>query len=127
MTVYLKFIVQVVVTIALVIVAGLADDRLDLIEWINAGIAGLGAISVLGAGNLPSGVWAYTKSIVAAATALLVFLVSALSDGHISNSEWVQSLIAVAGAIGVYAVKGPRVYDALSVGRIGGTHQGPAA
>jgi hypothetical protein len=125
--IYLKFAVEVVVTIALVVVAGLADDRLDLIEWINAGIAGLGAISVLGAGNLPSGIWAYTKTIVAAATALLVFLVSALSDGNVSTSEWVQSLIAVAGAVGVYAVKGPRVYDALAVGRIGGAHQGPVA
>ena len=109
---YAKFAAQVIATFATALVAGLLDDRIDTLEWINAGIVGLGAVAVLGAGNLPSGVWAYTKTIVAAATAGLVLLTSFLADGAMSGAEWLQVLIAVAGAAGVAVVPGPRVVPA---------------
>lgn len=114
---YMKFAAQVVATVLTALVAGLLDDRIDVEEWINVGIVGLGAISVLGAGNLPSGIWSYTKTLVSAATAGLVLLTSLLADGVISGAEWLQVLIAVAGAAGVAVVPGPRVYDAVAVGR----------
>lgn len=113
---YFKFIVQVFFVGVSALVAALVDDRVDTTEWINVGIAVLGAIGVLGAGNLPSGVWAYTKTIVAAATAGLVFLTSALIGG-MTTSEWLQVALAVAGSLGVAAAPGPKVYDAALLGR----------
>lgn len=105
---YLKFIAQVVATVVAAIVAASVDNVVDNTEWINVVIVGLGAVAVLGAGNLPSGVWAYAKTIVAAASAGAVFLQSAISDG-ISSSEWLQLGLAVLGAVGVLALPGPRV------------------
>jgi drug/metabolite transporter (DMT)-like permease len=105
---YGKFIAQVLATVVAAIVAALADNRLDTPEWINVVIVGLGAVAVLGAGNLPSGVWSHTKTIVAAATAGAVFLQSAISDG-ITGAEWLQLLLAVVGALGVFAAPGPKV------------------
>jgi drug/metabolite transporter (DMT)-like permease len=108
---YLKFAAQVVFTIIAALVAALVDERIDTVEWINAGIMALGAVSVLGAGNLPAGVWAYTKTIVAAATAALVALVT----------------LAVAGVLGVAALPGPKVYDAAAAGRAAANlRNGPA-
>lgn len=107
---YLKFIVQVVFTAVSVLIAALADDTVDAAEWINVLIAALGAVAVLGAGNLPSGVWAYTKTIVAAATAAAILLVSFVSDGgSVTTSEWLQVLLAAGAAVGVAAVPGPRL------------------
>lgn len=112
MKMYGKFIAQVVVTALAALVAALADDQVDTLEWVNVGIVALGAIGVLGAGNLPSGVWAYAKTIVASASAGLVLLTSLLADGVITGSEWLQVVIAVAGAAGVAITPGPRVQRA---------------
>lgn len=109
---YGKFIAEVVFAAITAIVAGMADDVLDGSEWINVVIVSLGAVAVLGAGNLPTGVWAYTKTIVAAATAGAVFLQSAITDG-VSSSEWLQLGLAVLGALGVAAAPGPRVVQAV--------------
>lgn len=109
---YLKFAVQVVIAAITAIVAAAADDVIDAPEWINVVIVALGAVAVLGAGNLPSGVWAYTKTIVAAATAGAVFLQSAISGG-VTTSEWLQLALAVTGALGVAVVPGPRVLRAV--------------
>lgn len=117
-TQYLKFAAQVAATVATVLVAALADNHVDTSEWINALIVGLGAVAVLGAGNLPAGVWAYTKTWVAAATAGAVFLQSAITDG-MTGAEWLQLALAVAGALGVAAVPGPRVQAATAPGVAG--------
>lgn len=106
---YLKFVMQVVATGIMAVIAGLADQRLDTAEWINVGLAVLGSVGVLGAGNLPSGVWAHTKAIVSAATAALVALTSFLADGGLSGTEVLQIVVAVLGTFGVLAVPGPRV------------------
>lgn len=121
----MKFAAQVAATVIAAIIAALADDRVDLTEWLNAGVLALGAVAVLGAGNLPSGVWQYTKAIVAAASAVLV-LWQSLASGGMSTGEWMQLAVAALGALGVYAVPGPRVYDAAAAGRIGsGLADGP--
>jgi hypothetical protein len=111
---YLKFAAQIVVTALSVLVAALADDTVDAAEWINVLIAALGAVSVLGAGEVPETVWAHMKTYVAAATAGAVLLVSFVSDGgSITTSEWLQVALAAAGAIGVAAVKGPKLPDSV--------------
>lgn len=122
---YAKFAAQVIATALAALVAGLLDDRLDFVEWLNVGVMALGAVGVLGAGNLPSGVWRYTKALVAAASAVLV-LWQSLASGGMTQSEWLQLAAAALGAVGVWAVRGPVVYDAEAVGRAGAAGYGPA-
>lgn len=105
---YAKFAAQIVATVLAAVVAGLVDDRLDFTEWLNVGVIGLGAVAVLGAGNLPAGVWRYTKTIVSAASAVLVLWQSLASAG-MTGSEWLQLGIAALGAVGVAAMPGPVV------------------
>ena len=109
MNVYAKFVAQVVAAVLTAIVAATAGDgQIDASEAANVVLAGLGAVAVLGAGNLPSGIWAYTKTIVAAATAVTMAIQSAMGDG-ITTAEWWQIGVALLGALGVYAAPGPRV------------------
>lgn len=105
---YLKFLAEVLVAALAALVAGLADDVIDAPEWINVVIVALGAVAVLGGGELPAGVWAHTKTIVSAATAGAVLLQSLITDG-ITASEWSQIALAVVGAVLVSAVPGPVV------------------
>jgi drug/metabolite transporter (DMT)-like permease len=124
--VYGKFVAQVAVTVIAAVVALLnGSPHPGASDWVNVAIIGLGAVAVLGAGNLPSGVWAYAKGIVAAATAVAVLLQSVITDG-ISSAEWLQLLLAALGALGVYAAPGPKVFDAAALGRAtAGLRPGP--
>jgi hypothetical protein len=108
---YLKFAAQVIATIISAVALAFGDGQVSASEWINVVILGLGSVAVLGAGNLPSGVWSHTKTIVSAATAGAVFLQSAITGG-IDGAEWLQLVLAVLGALGVLAVKGPVVVPA---------------
>jgi len=110
---YLKFAAQVVATVISAVALAFGDGHVSASEWINVIILGLGSVAVLGAGNLPAGVWSHTKTIVSAATAGAVFLQSAITGG-IDGAEWLQLVLAVLGALGVLAVKGPQV---VAVGR----------
>jgi predicted small integral membrane protein len=105
---YLKFFAQVFATALAALVAALYDDRVDFGEWLNAGVLALGAVAVLGAGDLPAGVWRYTKPIVAAASAVLVLWQSLASNGMVP-AEWIQLVLAALGALGVLAAPGPKV------------------
>lgn len=108
---YGKFIAQVFFTAVAALIAALTDNHVDAAEWINVFIAALGSVAVLGAGNLPSGIWAYTKTIVSAATAAATLLVSFVSDGGtITGSEWLQVVLAAAAVLGVWAAPGPVVH-----------------
>ena len=62
-----QVIAQVFTTALAALVAALVDDRIDFTEWLNVGVLALGSVAVLGAGDLPAGVWRYTKPIVSAA------------------------------------------------------------
>lgn len=95
---YTKLIVMVIVTI-LTALSGVLTDGITASEWINVAIAGVGAASVFAAPNVPGA--KYTKSILAALTAVLTFLVSAIAGG-IDSAELIQVAILVAGALGVY-------------------------
>lgn len=106
---YLKFIAQVLSAVLVAVVAALAGNgQIDTSEAINIVIVGLGALAVLGAGELPAGVWAHTKTYLAVATAGAVFIQSAITDG-ISAAEWVQLAVVLIGAATVTAVPGPLV------------------
>ena len=105
---YLKFIAQVVATILAAIYPALTDGDFTVFEQINCLIIGLGAVSVLGAGNLPEGVWKYTKFYVSVATAVFVAIASFLSDG-VTGAEWIQIALAGLGAAGVIVAPGPTV------------------
>lgn len=125
---YGKFIAQVFFTGVSILVAALVDDRVDAAEWMNVIIAMLGVVGVLGAGELPSGVWSKMKTYVSAATAAAMLVVSFVSDGwYITTTEWLQIALAAAAALGVTFAPGPKVYDAASVGRHSAAlREGPA-
>lgn len=97
---YSKTVVQVVITV-LAAVAAVWAGGVTPVEWVNVAIIGAGALSVFTAPNVPGA--AYTKSILAAVTAALVVLTSAITGGLVFV-EVVQIVIAAAGAVGVYAV-----------------------
>lgn len=46
----------------------------------------------------------YAKAIVACLTAALVAAQTAISDGHITSSDWITIALAALGALAVYAV-----------------------
>lgn len=110
---YLKFILQVVATVLAAAYPMLSDGNFSTEEQINCVILLLGAIGVLGAGNLPEGVWKYTKFYVSVATAVVVAIAAAITGG-INGAEWIQIVIAGLGAAGVVAAPGPTV---LATGR----------
>jgi len=99
---YAKLLMQVLVTVAVAVVAAMAGDNIvDSIEWVNVAIVGVGAAAVFAGPNIPGA--AYTKFILAALAAVLAVLASAITDG-IQTVELIQMLIAAAGAVGVWAV-----------------------
>lgn len=105
---YLKFFAQVAATVLAAAYPLLSDNTLSTGEIINLIILGLGAVGVLGAGNLPEGVWKYTKFFVSVATAVFLLLASVVTDG-VTNAELVQLVIAGLGAAGVRRAPGPVV------------------
>jgi hypothetical protein len=78
---YLKFFAQVAATVLSAIAAAMQAGPLSATAWVNVVVIGFGAIGVLGAGELPSGVWAHTKPIVAALSAAVVVIETSLAGG----------------------------------------------
>jgi hypothetical protein len=123
---YLKFGAQVVAVVVAAVIAALVDEHVDFTEWLNVGVLALGAVGVLGAGNLPDGVWRYTTLFVSAASAVLV-LWQSLASGGMTTGEWLQLAVAALGALGVYTARGPVVFDAARFGRhAAALREGPA-
>ena len=96
---YTKFIVQAVIAV-LVALAAVWTDGVTAIEWVNVSIVGVTALGVFTAPNVPGA--AYTKAILSALGAGLVVLTSAITGG-VSFPEFVQIIVAAAGAVGVFA------------------------
>lgn len=46
----------------------------------------------------------YAKFLAAVAAAMLTGIVAALSDNVVTSAEWLQIIVAGAGAVGVYAI-----------------------
>lgn len=127
MRLYWKFVAQVAATVAVVVAAAVAGDgRIDASEWGNVLLSALGAVAVLGAGNLPAGIWSHSKALVSAATAAVMLWQSSLGDS-VTTAEWWQIGLAFLGALGVFAVPGPVVYqDPAAAGAAGaGLRPGP--
>jgi len=99
---YAKAAVAVLVTAVSALVVALGgDNAVDAVEWVNVAIAGVGAAAVFAAPNVPGS--RYTKAVLAVLTAVLTLLTSFIVGG-VDGSEWLQILVAAAGAVGVYAV-----------------------
>jgi hypothetical protein len=103
-TQYMKFIFAVVATIASAVSAAVVDGHVTNVELVNIGIAALGAIGVVIVPNLPDGIAAYSKSIVAALMAVATALVGFLVAGPVTASEVVQLVVIALAAIGVFVV-----------------------
>lgn len=99
---YAKALMAVLMTVASAIVAALTGDGLiGDVEWINIAIAAAAALSVFAAPNVPGA--RITKAVLAIIMAILVLAVNLIADG-ITISEWLQLIVAGAGAVGVYAI-----------------------
>jgi hypothetical protein len=106
---YAKFVAIVVATVLSAISAALfGDNIISPQEWVNIAILGIGAAAVFAAPNVPGA--KYTKSILAALTAGLTVLASAIVGG-VHTVEIIQIILAAAGAVGVYAVPNKPPYD----------------
>lgn len=98
---YWKAVVAVIVTVLSAVGAALTGDEvISNNEWVNIAIAGVTAASVFAAPNVPGA--RYTKAILAVLGASLAVMTSAIIGG-ITYTEWIQIIIAGAGAVGVYA------------------------
>lgn len=98
---YWKAVVAVIVTVLSAIGAALTGDEvISNPEWVNVAIAGVTAAAVFAAPNVPGA--RYTKAILAVLGAALAVMASAIIGG-ITYTEWIQIIIAGAGAVGVYA------------------------
>jgi len=100
--------------------SALTDDVVTGEEWINISIAGATAVGVWLTANLPQLIWA--KTATAAVLAGLNVLVSAITNGNISNAEWVNIALAVIGVIAVYFTP-----DSVTPRAVPAAHRGPQA
>lgn len=122
---YAKLAAQVLAAAFAAVAAAVAgDNHIEASEAVNVLIVTLGAVAVLGAGNLPAGVWRYTKVIVSAATAVAVLLQSVITGG-VSTAEWWQLAIAAVGALGVHLAPGPVVFTPEQAGAAANLRPGP--
>lgn len=109
MSQYKKFAVVLLASVLSALAPAIGDGALSAAEIVNVIIMTFAAVSVLGAGNLPEGVWKYTKGYVAAGSAIAVFVASAITDGMFTGAEGIQAVLAGLAAVGVVAVSGPKV------------------
>lgn len=98
---YLKFAAALAGTVATVLVSSLSDGHVSAAEWVQVAISAATAAGVWTAANVPSLTWA--KAAIAAVLAGLNLLVTYLVGG-VTVVEWINIGLAVAGALGVYAI-----------------------
>lgn len=99
---YAKALVAVLAAGLTVLVSVMSDGAVSTTEWVQVAIAVVSAIGVYVVPNIPE--FPYTKTIVASLLAGLNLVVAALSDGTISQSEWVNIGLAILAAAGVYKI-----------------------
>jgi hypothetical protein len=91
-----------------VLIASLADGKVSDVEFVNVIIAFLGAIPVYWFANKATGVFQYTKTIVAflvaALSALAVILVNGAGIGGVTVAEWLNVAVVAFAAIGVAVI-----------------------
>lgn len=103
MTAYSKFLTALFGAAIVTLAAAMSDDVLTSAEIAQVVLAGLGTFSVYVLPNAPG--YGYVKSLVAAGTAGLGLLAGWLASGQeISNGMWLNLILAVGTALGVFLV-----------------------
>ena len=104
---YGKAILQIFAAVVMALIGFLDDNFLDTVEIINCALVALATISVVLVPNLTQGVANVAKVVVSAMTAGFTVLVTAVSAG-VDMTEWLQVLVAVLAAAGIYVPKAPQ-------------------
>lgn len=94
-----KMLAAVFVYLAPVILNAIVGG-VSLAEWVSIGVAGVTALGVYVVKNVPQ--FPILKFVVALLGAGLQVLTSAVSDGVVTNQEWVAVALGVVGAVAVY-------------------------
>ena len=103
MTAYRKFLTALFGAVIVTLVAATSDDKLTSAEIAQVVLAGLGTFGVYVLPNAPG--YGAAKSLVAAATAGVGLLAGWLASGeHITQSMWLNLVLAVGVALGVFIV-----------------------
>ena len=100
----MKAVWQLLAAMALAALPLITDGPHTPNDWVNAGLAALGAGTVYIAANLPGTVWEYTKTFMSAVAAGGIILNSALTDFTVTHTEWYQIGTAILGVLLVYLV-----------------------
>ena len=101
MKVYAKALMYIGLTAVGFLATALTDNTLSMEEVLNLAMLVLGAVLVYAVPNMPEGWQAYSKTIIAAATAGIVALLSFLTGG-VTASEWLQVVVAAFAGVGVF-------------------------
>jgi hypothetical protein len=112
---YLPLFGMVLATVLGILYTALQDNALSLTEFLNIAIALTGAIMTYVVPRLQNAQW--LKTACAGATAVLVFLVSAVVDGSVSSQEWVMVGIQLLAGLGIVAATNKNVPVTPSVRR----------
>lgn len=107
MSAYNKAFTALLGAVAVVLASALTDDVVTAAEFVQMTVAGLAAFAVYLTPNLPG--YGAAKTVVAAALAGLNLVAGWLANGEeITNSMWVNVVIAVAVALGVFVLPNHR-------------------
>lgn len=104
---YLPVLGMVLATVLGALYVAVQDNVLTLSEILALAISLCGALTTYVVPRLETMQW--LKVAVAGVTAALVFAVSALADGSISMSEWVQVGIQLLAGLGIVAMTNSNV------------------
>lgn len=105
---YAKSIVMVIAAGIGILTAALSDGVVSPVEYVTIAISILTAIGAYLIPNMSSGVGAYAKTLVAfggaAAAALANIVAHAASFSEVSQSDWLNVLLAGLAAVGLFIV-----------------------
>jgi hypothetical protein len=107
MSAYSKSVTALLGAVATVLASALTDDVVTSAEFVQMTVAGLTAFAVYLLPNAPG--FGAVKTFVAAALAGLNLVAGWLANGEeITNAMWVNVVIAVAVALGVFVLPNDR-------------------
>lgn len=98
---YAKAIIAILTAVLTVLVAAMADNRVTQAELVSIAIAFLTAFAVYAIPNFDQNAKAYLKVIVAFVGTGLQALYPLISEGTVSNQQWLIVFLAAIGALAV--------------------------
>ena len=104
---YLPALGMVLATVLGALYVAVSDNRLTLVETLTLLVSLCGAFTTYVVPRLQSLPW--LKILISGVTAALVFAISALADGGLSMSDWVQVAIQLLAGLGVVALTNQHV------------------